>query len=86
MVNNSVNQSHIHACSQCGSELIFLSQETVKLEGARYQQVNSVYKCSSPKCQERKDKEKADRAELRQKQIEAAEKRGQERKKQELKV
>lgn len=64
MVNNSTN-SH-YKCSQCGSELIFVSQETVKPEGSRYAQVNTVFRCSNDECQKKKDKEKADRLKLRQ--------------------
>lgn len=75
MVNDSANRNSVHRCFQCGSELIFVSQETVQLEGSRYLQVNSTYRCSNLVCQEKKDKEKADRLELRQKQAEVASKR-----------
>lgn len=65
MVNNSVN-----ICFQCGSPLIFVSQETVKPEGSRFPQTNTVYRCSNVSCQEKKDKEKADRVKQQQKKAE----------------
>jgi hypothetical protein len=66
MVNNSVNKKSRNICFQCGSELIFVSQETVQLEGTRYPQTNTVYRCSNAACQEKKDKDKADRQKQRQ--------------------
>jgi len=66
MVNNSINKKNPNICSQCGSELIFVSQEIVKPEGTRYAQTNTVYRCSNPACQEKKDKEKVDRLKMRQ--------------------
>ncbi len=67
MVNNSINKKSINICVQCGSELIFVSKETIKPEGTRYAQINTVYRCSNVACQEKKDKEKKDRLDLRQK-------------------
>ena len=66
MVNNSHNKKSLNICIQCGSELIFVSQETVKPEGTRYAQTNTVYRCSNLACQAKKDKEKAERLKLRQ--------------------
>ena len=66
MVNNSTNKKTPTICFQCGSELILVSEETVKPEGTRYAQTNTVYRCSNPACQEKKDKEKADRLKMRQ--------------------
>lgn len=66
MVNNSTNKNSHPKCFQCGSELIFVSQEKVQPEGTRYPQINTVYRCSNVACQEKKDKEKADRLKLRQ--------------------
>lgn len=53
-------------CFQCGSELIFVSRETVQPEGSRYPQINTVYRCSNEACQKKKDKDKADRQKLKQ--------------------
>lgn len=66
MVNSSINKKSSNICGQCGSELILVSQETVQLEGTRYPQTNTVYRCSNLACQEKKDKEKADRLKLRE--------------------
>jgi hypothetical protein len=68
MVDNSNKNSH-PKCFQCGSELIFVSQEIVQPEGSRYPQTNTVYRCSNEACQEKKDKEKADREKLRQNKV-----------------
>lgn len=65
MVNNS-NNNTTPKCFQCGSDLIFISQETVQPEGTRYPQINTIYRCSNEECQKKKDKEKADRQKLRQ--------------------
>ena len=64
MANKLNNNSH-PICSQCGSELIFISQETIQPEGTRYPQTTTIYKCSNEVCQKKKDKEKADRQKLR---------------------
>lgn len=61
MVNNNANPK----CSQCGSDLIFVSRVTVKPEGTRYSQTNTIYRCSNDDCQKKKDKEKADREKIR---------------------
>jgi DNA-directed RNA polymerase subunit RPC12/RpoP len=65
MVNNSVPKKSNYRCFQCGSELIFVSQETVQPEGMRYPQINTVYRCSNEECQKKKDKEKLEREKLR---------------------
>jgi hypothetical protein len=61
MVNNTDNKGTSPKCFQCGSELIFVSQETLRLEGTRYPQTNTIYRCSNEECQKKKDKEKIDR-------------------------
>ena len=66
MVNSPVKKNSGPRCSQCGSELIFVSKETVKPEGSRYAQINTIYRCSNDDCQKRKDKDKADRLKVRQ--------------------
>jgi hypothetical protein len=65
MVNNSGNKNSRPRCSQCGSELIFVSKETVQPEGSRYAQINTIYRCSNDDCQKKKDKDKADRLKIR---------------------
>jgi hypothetical protein len=66
MVKSSNNKKSSNICFQCGSELIFVSQETMQPEGTRYAQINTVYRCSNVECQKKKDKEKAERLKLRQ--------------------
>lgn len=66
MVNNSVNKKSVEKCFQCGSDLIYVSEETVRPEGARYPQTNIIYRCSNVECQNKKDKEKTDRLKLKQ--------------------
>ena len=75
MINSSVNKKSHKSCSQCGSLLILVSQETVQLEGTVYTQTNAVYQCSNVACQEKKDKEKADRLKMHQKRVVAEEER-----------
>ena len=75
MVKRITNQNLDFNCSQCGSKLIFVSEETVKPDGARYPQKNTVYRCSNDECQEKKDKEKADRVKQSQKKAEIAQTR-----------
>ena len=65
MVNNSDKNSSHPKCFQCGSQLVFVSQETVQPEGSRYAQINTVYRCSNETCQNKKDKEKVDRQKLK---------------------
>ncbi|HSX09386.1 MAG TPA: hypothetical protein VLF93_04480 [Candidatus Saccharimonadales bacterium] len=65
MATNSTNKKASLICSQCGSELIFVSRESVKPEGMRYAQTNTVYRCSNDECQKKKNKDKADREKLR---------------------
>ena len=62
MVNNNSHQK----CFQCGSDLILIKKETVKLEGTRYPQTNTVYRCSNEDCQKKKDKEHAERQKIRE--------------------
>jgi uncharacterized protein with PIN domain len=61
-----VNKNSNPKCSQCGSELIFVSRETVQPEGTRYPQTNTIYRCSNEECQKKKDKDKVDRQKQRQ--------------------
>ena len=66
MVSNSVHKKSRNICFQCGSELVFVSRETVQPEGTRYPQTNTIYRCSNEECQKKKDKEKADREKLKE--------------------
>lgn len=61
MVKRISHQKLDNICFQCGSPLIFVSEEIVKPEGSRFSQTNTVYRCSNVACQEKKDKEKEDR-------------------------
>lgn len=63
MVNSNKKSANI--CSRCGFELIFVSQETVRLEGMLYPQTNTIYRCSNTECQKKKEKESADRLKSR---------------------
>lgn len=78
MAKSNLRQHSSPICSQCGSPLILVSQETVQPEGTRYQQTNSIYKCSNEDCQKNKDKEKAERMKQREKRL-AAEKQREEK-------
>jgi hypothetical protein len=53
-------------CSQCGSALILVSKITEKLEGYRYAQTSTVYRCSNQDCQDDKDKETAKRLKFKE--------------------
>lgn len=53
-------------CSQCGSPLVLVSKVTEKLEGYRYPQTSTVYRCSNQPCQEEKDKETAKRIRVKE--------------------
>jgi len=66
MVNKINNKKTSNKCFQCGSDLIFVSQEIVQPDGSRYPQINTVYRCSNADCQKKKDKEKIDRQKLRE--------------------
>ena len=75
MINNSSNKKSHIICSQCGSELILISQEKVQPEGTRYPQINTVYRCSNEECQQKKDKEKTDRLKQKEDRLAIDEKR-----------
>ena len=57
MMYSSSNKNSHPTCFLCGSQLIFVSKETIRLDGSRYPQTNTVYRCSNIACQEKKDKE-----------------------------
>lgn len=62
-------------CFQCGSPLILVSEVTEQLEGVRFPQTTSIYRCSNKECQEEKDKEKAKRIKQREEKAIADKKR-----------
>ncbi len=53
-------------CSVCNSPLIEVSTVTEKVEGSRFPQTTTVYRCSDEKCQEEKDKQTAKRIKLKE--------------------
>lgn len=61
-----INAKPIPKCSQCGSPLILVSKVTETLEGYRYPQTSTTYRCSNDACQEQKDKETAKRLKLKE--------------------
>jgi hypothetical protein len=62
-------------CSQCGSELILVSQDTQKLEGYSSLITTKVYKCSNEECQKDIDKKTTSRIKLQEQQTKAKESR-----------
>lgn len=52
------------SCSQCSSNLIFVSKVTEQIEGNRFPQTTTLYRCSNKVCQDNKDKEAAKRMKL----------------------
>lgn len=43
-------------CFHCGSDLILISEKSVKRDGSIFPQIVSTYKCSNVKCQDEIDK------------------------------
>ncbi|HZE86863.1 MAG TPA: hypothetical protein VE090_01515 [Methylomirabilota bacterium] len=68
-------------CSQCGSPLIFVSEEVIKPEGSRFSQVNTIYRCSNEDCQAEKDKQTAKRLQLREEKAKIDQERAEKKKK-----
>lgn len=62
-------------CNQCGSELILLKQVTEQLEGSRFPQTTTTYRCSNDSCQAKQDKETTKRLQLKKDKEEAEQKR-----------
>jgi len=62
-------------CSQCNSPLILISKKTEYIQGSRFPQTNTIYKCSNTKCQEEKDAQAAKRKSMREHKIREAKKR-----------
>lgn len=58
-------------CFQCGSPLILVSKTTTKLDGVRYPQTTTIYRCSNDECQAEKDKEAQKRLKMRNDKIES---------------
>ena len=66
-----VTKDSTKKCFQCGSPLIFVNKVTTKIEGVRYPQTTTVYRCSNAACQEETDKQTAKRLKLRDEKIES---------------
>ena len=62
-------------CSQCDSRLILVSKVTETLEGSRFPQTTSIYKCSNKECQDERERETAKRVKLKKEKDVALEKR-----------
>lgn|GEM_PF-5768722 len=58
------NTPIIHTCSQCGSPLILVDQVTEYIDGSRFPQTTSTYRCSNQVCQDERDKQTAKRVKL----------------------
>jgi len=52
-------------CQQCNSSLVLISKETIQVEGSRFFQTNTVYRCTNVTCQAEKDKEAKKRLQQR---------------------
>lgn len=61
-----INTKKTPICSQCGSPLILVSKVTERLEGYRFSQTSTVYRCSNQPCQDAKDKETAKRLKFKE--------------------
>lgn len=72
-------------CSRCGSPLIYIDQVTEQLDGARFPQTTTQYRCSDQSCQDEKDKEAEKRIKLQEKRV-TADKRNVEIKSQEKRI
>lgn len=54
----------INKCSQCGSPLILIDKVTEYIDGSRFPQTTSTYRCSNKVCQDERDKQTAKRVKL----------------------
>jgi aspartate carbamoyltransferase regulatory subunit len=70
-----LNTDMARKCSTCGSDLITLSTVTEQLEGSKFPQTTTIYRCSNEECQEEKDKQAAKRLQLRKEKEQADERR-----------
>lgn len=68
-------QNTTHKCFQCGSDLILVSEKSEMLEGSRFPQTTSIYRCSDDSCQQEKDKETAKRIKLKDQRLAETKKR-----------
>ncbi len=59
-----LNTASIRRCSQCDSPLILVSRITEKMEGSKFPQTTSIYRCSNLTCQDEKDKEAVKRIKI----------------------
>lgn len=77
--DSTLNQISPNLCSQCGSPLILVSQVTEKVEGSRFPQTTTEYRCSNQECQDEKDKQTSKRMKLQETKVLAEEKRAEEK-------
>ncbi len=70
-----MNTETTRKCTTCGSDLILVSTITEQLEGSKFPQTTTMYRCSNQACQEDKDKQAAKRLELRKEKEQADERR-----------
>ncbi len=70
-----MSKQAIVKCAQCGSPLILVKQVTRVVEGARFPQTSSVYKCSNKECQSQREKDTEKRKKLQEERTKAQEDR-----------
>ncbi len=59
-----MKQLTTNKCQQCGSPLILVNRVTETLEGSKFPQTTTVYRCSNKECQEEIDKQTTKRLKL----------------------
>ncbi|HKC14391.1 MAG TPA: hypothetical protein VKC89_00285 [Patescibacteria group bacterium] len=72
---NPLQQISLHKCFQCGSDLILVSEKKETMEGSRFPQTTSIYRCPNTACQEEKDRETAKRIKLKNQRLADTKKR-----------
>lgn len=65
------SSSSTNNCSRCGSPLIQISEVTEQLEGARFPQTTTLYRCSNQECQNEREKETEKRIKIQEKRVTA---------------
>jgi hypothetical protein len=63
-IMDTLQKSPTYHCSQCGSDLIFVSEVTEQLAGSQFPQTTAIYRCSNAECQKEKDIQTAKRIKL----------------------
>ncbi len=54
-----------HTCFQCNSPLVLITQTTEKIEGGRFPQTTTTYRCTNEECQNEQDKQLEKRLKLK---------------------